>query len=88
MLNCGGFRSNSIIPPGEITLRNMVDTFPDEEKICLVRVDAFVLHEILENAVSKYPNLEGRFPSVSGFHFAFNPSKPPGSRIDIDSLTD
>jgi 5'-nucleotidase len=36
----------------------------------------------LENGVSQWPKLEGRFPQVSGISFAFDGSKPPGSRID------
>lgn len=32
--------------------------------------------------MSQYPKLEGRFPQVSGISFAFDPKKPPGSRID------
>lgn len=38
--------------------------------------------ECLENGVSQYPKLEGRFPQVSGIRFAFDPKKPPGQRID------
>lgn len=36
----------------------------------------------LENGVSKWPALEGRFPQVSGIQFAFDPTKPPGSRVN------
>ena len=36
----------------------------------------------LENGVSKYPTLEGRFPQVSGITFGFDPTKLPGQRID------
>ena len=36
----------------------------------------------MENSVSQYPKLEGRFPQVAGISFAFDPSMPPGSRID------
>jgi len=36
----------------------------------------------LENGVSQWPRLEGRFPQVSGVCFAFDPEKPPGQRID------
>jgi len=38
--------------------------------------------EALENGVSKYPVLEGRFPQVSGVSFGFDPTKLPGHRID------
>lgn len=36
----------------------------------------------LENGVSKYPVHEGRFPQVAGITFGFDPTKPPGARID------
>ena len=36
----------------------------------------------LENGVSKYPKLEGRFPQVSGLSFEFDGSKAPGERVD------
>ena len=32
--------------------------------------------------MSQWPKLEGRFPQVSGISFAFDGSKPSGSRID------
>lgn len=38
--------------------------------------------QILENGVSKYPELEGRFPQVAGVRFAFDPEAPPGKRVD------
>lgn len=36
----------------------------------------------LENGVSQYPKLEGRFPQVAGVSFAFDPELPPGQRVD------
>ena len=38
--------------------------------------------DALENGVSRYPTLEGRFPQVSGIAFGFDPTKPPGQRIN------
>ena len=40
-----------------------------------------VLLSILENGVSQYPKLEGRFPQVAGLEFAFDASAPPGARV-------
>ena len=50
---------------------------------CLVKlkVTGEQLLLALENGVSKYPQLEGRFPQVSGMSFTFDPSKPSGSRV-------
>ena len=38
----------------------------------------------LENGVSQWPKLEGRFPQVSGLTFAFDPDQPNGQRIDAN----
>lgn len=50
------------------------------------QVFAFILGQqildTLENGVSMYPKLEGRFPQVAGVSFAFTPNKPSGKRID------
>jgi 2',3'-cyclic-nucleotide 2'-phosphodiesterase (5'-nucleotidase family) len=35
----------------------------------------------LENGVSQWPALEGRFLQVSGVAFAFDPARPPGARV-------
>lgn len=47
------------------------------------------LLDALENGVSQYPRLEGRFPQVSGFTFMFDPkrSRPSGHRIQENSVT-
>ena len=43
-----------------------------------------VLLQILENGVSQYPKLEGRFPQVAGVQFKFDPLLSPGSRVIRD----
>ena len=42
--------------------------------------------ECLENGVSKWPKLEGRFPQVSGISFTFDGTQPPGERVDKYSV--
>ena len=44
------------------------------------------LHRALENGVSKYPDHEGRFLQVSGIQYSFDPSKPPGNRVDPELI--
>lgn len=39
---------------------------------------------VLENGVSQYPKLEGRFPQVAGLQFVFDPTAEPGSRVIRD----
>ena len=40
----------------------------------------------LENGVSKWPKLEGRFPQVSGISFSFDGNKPSGERVQKESV--
>lgn len=82
IINSGTLRSDCVFPPGEFTLGdlNKIIMFPDP--IVLLSCTGTILHEALENSISKYPKLEGRFPLISGIQFAFDPTKPPGSRID------
>ena len=49
------------------------------------RVDGVAGHQLLaalNNSVSMYPKLEGRFPQVSGVTFAFDAEQAPGERVD------
>ena len=45
-----------------------------------------VFKEALEEAVSKYPVLDGRFPAISGFKLQFDPSKPAYDRVSPDGV--
>lgn len=51
-------------------------------KFLIVNVLGEQLVRAIENGVSKYPVHEGRFPQVSGVTFGFDPTKPPGQRVD------
>uniref|UniRef100_A0A1A9X3Q6 5'-Nucleotidase C-terminal domain-containing protein n=1 Tax=Glossina brevipalpis TaxID=37001 RepID=A0A1A9X3Q6_9MUSC len=82
IINSGTFRSDQIHPPGPFTMRDLVNIIPMRDPLVLIEITGRCLHEALENSVSCYPKLEGRFPQVSGVTFAFDPSKPPGHRID------
>ncbi len=42
---------------------------------------------ILENGVSGFPKLEGRFLQVSGLRFEWDPSKPPHERLIRETVT-
>ena len=54
------------------------------DPLVLIDVDGSQIHAALENGVSQWPKLEGRFPQVSGITFAFDPSEPPGHRVNSD----
>ena len=63
----------------------LVQHYNNPEMLILIDLSPKIgtqLVEALENGVSQYPKLEGRFPQVAGLRFAFDPSKPPGNRVD------
>lgn len=77
----GTIRGDQIYPPGIIRLRDIMDCFPFEDPCVVIRVSGQALLDALENSVSTYPALEGRFPQVSNVRFTFDPSLPPRKRI-------
>ena len=42
--------------------------------------------EALENGVSQFPKLDGRFPQVAGIMFFYDPAQPSGKRIKPESI--
>lgn len=97
----GGIRNNSVIPAGPVA---ELDTFNIAAFANFVAVVPDVpreqFKEVLENAVSRIPAADGRFPQVAGFSFTYDPSQPaqevdndgnvlsPGSRIRSVTLDD
>ncbi|XP_026728619.1 uncharacterized protein LOC113494469 isoform X2 [Trichoplusia ni] len=81
LLNSGTFRSDQVHPAGDFTLRDLSSIIPMRDPLVVVEITGEQLLEVLENSVSKYPSLEGRFPQVAGVSFAFDPSLPAGRRV-------
>nr|CAI5831330.1 unnamed protein product [Callosobruchus analis] len=82
ILNSGTLRSDQVHPAGDFTMRDLTNVIPLRDPLVVLKVSGQTIVDALENAVSKYPNLEGRFPQVAGISFAFDPSKSPGQRVD------
>ncbi|XP_042896714.1 5'-nucleotidase isoform X1 [Parasteatoda tepidariorum] len=82
LLNSGTLRADRIIPRGNFKLRDLVNLLPMMDPLIVLNAPGENIYLALENGVSQYPKLEGRFPQVSGVSFAFDPKKPPGKRID------
>ena len=80
IIAAGTIRGDQVYPPGMLRLRDLLDCFPFEDPCVVVGVTGSAIEAALENAVSKYPALEGRFPQISGITFSFDPSKPPMGR--------
>lgn len=81
ILNSGTFRSDQLHSPGPFTMRDLVNIIPMHDPLIVLEVSGQVILDALENAVSAYPKLEGRFPQVSGVSFVFDATKPPYSRV-------
>ncbi|KAJ1721626.1 hypothetical protein LPJ53_003878 [Coemansia erecta] len=85
---CGGaIRSDTIYPEGQIRLREIMNIFPFEDPVVVVKLTGDQIRRALENGVSKWPAQEGRFPQVSGIRFEFDPSREPGDRVTSIVIT-
>jgi 5'-nucleotidase len=80
-LMCSGtIRGDQVYPPGVLKVKDLMNCFPFEDPCVVIGITGKNLLEALENGVSKYPALEGRFLQVSGIKFTFDPEKAPGER--------
>ena len=81
LMASGTVRGDQVYAPGPILLKDIMNCFPFEDPVVVIRVTGQAIWDALENGVSQYPALEGRFPQVSNMTFAFDARNPPGSRI-------
>jgi 5'-nucleotidase len=73
-------------PAGEFTLRDLSTIIPMRDPLVVVEASGAVILDMLENAVSKYPSLEGRFPQVTTKYW-FRISRRPVVKINGESLS-
>ncbi|KAF7543225.1 hypothetical protein G7Z17_g10905 [Cylindrodendrum hubeiense] len=81
IMAAGTIRADQIYPPGAIRIKDITTCFPFEDPVVLLRASGQAIWDALENGVSMYPALEGRFPQVSNIRFEFDPKRPRGQRI-------
>ncbi|XP_029510403.2 trifunctional nucleotide phosphoesterase protein YfkN-like [Oncorhynchus nerka] len=81
ILNSGTLRSDRLHPAGPLTMHDLLQILPLKDPVLVVEATGQQLYEGLENGVSIYPDLDGRFPQVSGIQFGFNPNGKPGHRV-------
>ncbi len=86
ILNSGTLRADCIMPVGDMKMKDLVSILPMVDETIVIEMNGPQLLKALENGVSQYPRLEGRFPQVSGVQFTFDAALEPGSRIVADSL--
>eukprot|EP00729_Bicosta_minor_P013662 gene13662-16509_t len=58
--------ADKIFPVGLLTYRDLVSLLPMLDELMVLGLSGEQVVEALENGVSQYPKLEGRFPQVSG----------------------
>lgn len=81
LMAAGTVRGDQIYPPGVLLLKDILNCFPFEDPVVVLRISGKATLEALENSVCLVPALEGRFPQVSNIQFAFSPNLAPGSRV-------
>jgi 5'-nucleotidase len=64
LLNSGTLRTDDFIYRGEITYETIVRLLPLPYNLVRLNITGAQLHKALENGVSNYPELYGRFPMV------------------------
>ena len=77
----GTIRGDQIYPPGVLRLKDVLNCFPFEDPVIVIKVTGKQIWDALENGVSLLPALEGRFPQVGGMRFGFNATRESGNRI-------
>jgi len=82
----GTLRSDTIHPKGPLTMRDLVAILPMLDETVVLEASGQDILDTLNNGVSKWPALEGRFLQVSGVRFDFDPELPPGKRVIEDSV--
>ena len=59
----------------------IANILPQGDKIVILKVPGTLIKDMLENAVSAYPKLDGRFGAFAGVKFSFDQAQPAGSRV-------
>jgi 2',3'-cyclic-nucleotide 2'-phosphodiesterase (5'-nucleotidase family) len=94
--NSGGLRANLtcpvsdiptdfcppfVPPPYPITRGQVLAVLPFGNSVVKVQITGAELKTMLENAVSRMPTADGRFPQVSGMCFTYDITAAAGSRV-------
>ena len=82
IVNGGGIRGDRQYPAGhEITRRDVLTELPFGNATMLIELKGDDLKSVLEHSVGRVAELQGRFLSVSGMTFAYDPKAEPGKRV-------
>jgi 5'-nucleotidase len=79
IINGGGLRAS--IDAGEVTMGEVLTVLPFQNTLATFQLRGSDVVAALENGVSQIDQEAGRFPQVAGLKYAFDASKPVGSRV-------
>ncbi|KAL9019627.1 MAG: hypothetical protein Q9185_003092 [Variospora sp. 1 TL-2023] len=77
----GTIRGDQVYSPGVLRLKDIMNCFPFEDPVVVLRVSGHAIRKALENSVALVPALEGRYCQVAGIRFAYDVSLPSGARV-------
>jgi 5'-nucleotidase/UDP-sugar diphosphatase len=81
-----GFRAN--LPQGPVTRGQLQTALYLDMQVCTVKVTGEAIYEMLETAVSTYPNENNYFVQQAGMRITFDSKAPVGQRILSVTLSD
>ncbi|KAK6355436.1 hypothetical protein TWF696_004533 [Orbilia brochopaga] len=81
LMASGTIRGDVIYEPGILRIKDLLDCFPFQDPCVVIRISGKKIIAALENAFSKVPALEGRFPQVSGLTVTYDPDAEPFQRV-------
>jgi len=81
LTNGGGIRWHRTFPVGPITRGDVYELLPYGNVLVMMDLTGAQIRQALENGVSEWQLVAGRFSQVSGLKFTFDPTRPAGSRI-------
>ena len=74
LTNGGGIRNDNLLPAGPLSEKDTIDMLPFDNYVTVVgNVTVRALKDMLENAVSRWENGDGRFAQIAGFRFFWDP---------------
>ena len=84
LVNSGNFRIDKVIPAGPVRFNVLSHIIFDY--IVVKELSGKILLEALENCVSMYPNLSGRFSAIAGVEFLWDCRKKPYERVLMETV--
>ncbi|KAJ8594242.1 Metallo-dependent phosphatase [Rhizopogon salebrosus TDB-379] len=81
MLTAGTLRGDSVYPPGNLTVGNILEILPFDDPVVVLELTGQAMWNAMEGALSGFPADEGRFPVISGLRISWDSRRPVGQRV-------